>query len=75
MIAVYCPITAELAEQVEVSTKEYLEFVCPTCGRFRMSPTVLRDHSTNRETLVAALKRAKRGSRRRAVPLLAELLG
>ncbi|HEY8574923.1 MAG TPA: hypothetical protein VIL88_01145 [Devosia sp.] len=56
-----CPVSGEQATE-HPTTGDYREYDCPTCGRFRISRTVLALAPDNPETLKAALETAKRAA-------------
>jgi hypothetical protein len=56
---VSCPISGEPAEEVP-GDGDYLEFTCPTCGRFRMSENTYKSIQDSEDVLRrSALTNAK----------------
>jgi hypothetical protein len=56
-----CPVTNEPAQQAQMSTGDFAEFTCPTCGRFRVSQWAVQQLSDMPQALANdALAKAKK---------------
>ncbi|CAN7450550.1 hypothetical protein LJR235_002901 [Pararhizobium sp. LjRoot235] len=61
-----CPISLEPAQEELSGIEDVVEFICPTCGRFRITGTALamilhRDPDTREAALAQAKTKAKEG--------------
>ena len=70
-----CPISAD-RDVLQPSIGDYVEYNCPTCGRFRISGTafeLVSEHDP--ETLKTALNVAKLSADPGQVPMIKNLTG
>jgi uncharacterized radical SAM superfamily protein len=67
-----CPISEDLSPVTVAG--DYKEFDCPTCGRYRVSNTVMVTHEGKHEELAEALQQARRRVSSDQIPMISNLL-
>lgn len=67
----YCPISNEEVKEALPRSADFAEFICPTCGRFRITGTAMKIVRTKElQDRLAVLDEAKRRAPNGIIPLI-----